>query len=647
MNFEQGRRQSGYAWQDRKSRLGSRFTAVRTSIASRWFPSRPAPVAGWLWEVLALSCIAYWHVQTVSALPKLLQLDSTNVYLPGARSLIEQGWAFFSTPESYHTAPLNFIWPALFSGELETIVTANLCLSVLILALVFYTGKLLCNRLAGLAGALLYAASPLIPPLFTSVLSEPLFLAGTMTWIFGTAHYVLRRPVGLYIAVIGGCVTILTRPIWLPFILVSIPLLAWKWRTRRSEDAWRKLLLVHGCILVAGALYGLHNQLEFGFFGIATGGGTALYLGNHPLTHGIEPGRLMLDYDVQTTLIPWNGEHLSIEGDRVLRAIGWSMIWDRSFIEQIQWLLYKIGAVLFFVKGDFAPDLYSIRALRVFECLFAIYGTGFVRSDALRTWIAGAITIQVAQLAMLLYNLRYSIGSLELWLILLAGCGVARLLDGVRARIWSVPSGVRLGIDFEKSAHSGWPGIAVVILVVAGIGIAHWDRRLSPSLQPGVDRAPVRALLELEAPKANASQSRNVVRLPNGAFFVGGNEGLMAFDVPGPPHHELGFNQIWLLELTIVPPPGETCRGGRISYESIEPRPDVPFTALPIEFKGDGLVHRYAISATYPFSALYPASAGILRLRPFCPMNTHVAVHRISLLESTAHTFYQSRVKLP
>jgi hypothetical protein len=647
MNLEQGRRQSGYAGQDLKSRLGSRFVALRTSIAHRWSSSSQVPAAGWLWELLALSCIAYWHVQSVSALPKQLQLDSTNVYLPGARNLLEQGWEFFSSPESYHTAPLNFIWPALFSAELETIVAANICLSVLILALVFYTGKLLRNRLAGLAGAALYATSPLIAPLFTSVLSEPLFLAGTMTWIFGTAYYVLRRPAGLYPAVIGGFVSILTRPIWLPFILVSVPLLAWKWRTQRGEDAWRKLLLVHGCILGASALYCLHNQLEFGFFGISTGGGTALYLGNHPLTHGIEPGRLMLDYDVQTMLIPWNGEHLSIEGDRVLRAIGWSMIWDRSFIEQIRWLLYKTGAVLFFVKGDFAPDLYSIRALRVFEFLFAIYGTGFVRSDALRTWLAAAITIQVAQLAMLLYNLRYSVGSLEIWLILLAGCGVARLLDGVRTKIWSVPSGLRLAVDFERSGHSGWLGALVVILVIAGIGVAHWDRRLSPSLQPGVDRAPVRTLLDLEAPLANESQMRNVVRLPNGAFFVGGNEGLLAFDVPAPPHHELGLNLIWLLELTIVPPPGETCRGGRISYESVEPRPDVPFTALPIEFKGDGLVHRYAISATYPLSALYPASAGILRLRPFCPMNTHVAVHRISLLESTAHTFYQSRVKLP
>src|SRR4030095_14358481 len=97
---------------------------------------------------------------------------------------------------------------------------------------------------------------------------------------------------------------------------------------------------------------------QFGFFGISTGGGAALYLGNHPLTLGVEPQFLLFDYDVQSMLIPWDGKYLSIEGDRVLRKIGWSMIWDRSFTEQLQWLVYKVGAALFFTKSDFQPELY-------------------------------------------------------------------------------------------------------------------------------------------------------------------------------------------------------------------------------------------------------------------------------------------------
>jgi hypothetical protein len=202
-------------------------------------------------------------------------------------------------------------------------------------------------------------------------------------------------------------------------------------------------------------------------------------------------------------------------------------------------------------------------------------------------------------------------------------------------------------VNFDRTSGKILPRFGLVMLVAVGIMTAHWHRRLSDALEPNTERAPVRTLLELTNPMVEIANSNNVVAMQNGIYQVSGDQGLFAVDVPRPPHNLLGYNQVWTLELTIAPPPGTSCRGGYISYEPRYPRPDVPFVALPIDFKGDGVRRRYAISATYPFSSLYVASEGVLRFRPLCPKDTQVTIHKIAMLESTAHTFYLSRVTLP
>ncbi|MEP7084568.1 MAG: glycosyltransferase family 39 protein, partial [Betaproteobacteria bacterium] len=443
------------------------------------------------WTALLLAIIAYCHWKLVSSIPLLaVQFDAVKVYLPGAQHLLENGLEFFFTREAYRTAPLNFIWPALFDVDTDAILLANKLLGVSTLLLLFFTAKRLGGMVAAVAAAALYAFSPLLVPLIPTILSEPLFLAGTALWLLGIAHHDSPGKAWLITAVLGGIVSLLARPVWLPFIALSLPFLLSAALAQPKERAWKKLALAHALILLPVALYCLHNLVQFGFFGISTGSGAALYLGNHPLTFGMEPRHLLFDYDVQSMTIPWEGDYLSVAGDRALRTIGWSMIFDRSFAEQLDWMLYKVGAVMFFTKSDFAVDLYSIRALRVFEWIFALYGLTFVKARALRFWFAGALLLQVAQLAMILYNLRYSSGSLELWLILLTGCGLAKLFFGVRAKLSSVPYGLRMALDFDKYSGRILPRVALVLIVLLGCGVAHWHRRLTDPLQPNIDHAP-------------------------------------------------------------------------------------------------------------------------------------------------------------
>jgi hypothetical protein len=371
-------------------------------------------------------------------------------------------------------------------------------------------------------------------------------------------------------------------------------------------------------------------------------------LGNHPLTLGLEPQYLLLDYDVQSLLIPWQGQHLSIEGDAVLRAIGWSMIRDRSLSAQIDWLGFKAATFLFFTKGDFAAELYSIRALRVFEVICGLYGLHAIRSRPLALWMCSGLMVQLGQLTFVLYNRRYSVGSLEPWLILLAGSGIGRIVEGVRAKVALVRYGIRAAVDVDP--RKGWvgPRLAVIAVAAAGIGFAHWHRRLTEPVHPDVDAAPTRVLMQLDYPAIDEDHSKNIVRLPNGAYFTTRREeGLFAIRMPATPQKETGFNTILTITMTIVPPEGRECRDGRISYEPDHPLPNWKFEAIPIEFKGDGKTRRYAISATYPLSPLYMGSEGILRFRTMCPEKTQIGVHSIALLESTAPKYYLSRVKQP
>ncbi len=601
------------------------------------------------WYVAALAVAALVHLGILQRVPFALMVDSANVYLPGAEQLLERGLKFFAEPESYHTAPLNFVWPALFFAQPEAIVSANHVLSVGCLLLAFAIGRVLAGLRAGLAAGISYAVSPLIAPLFAHVLSEPLFMFGTSLWLYGTVSVLSRdeRKSTMSWAIIGGVISVLTRPVWLPFIALSAAVALVAGKLDRSSPGFRRLAFVNIAILIPVFLYCLHNLSEFGFLGVSTGGGTALYLGNHPLTRGLEPQFFLLEYDVQSMVIPWYGQYLSVEADRALRAIGWSMIRDRSFAEQIDWFLLKIGAVLFFTKIDFAPDLYSIRALRVFELILAGYGLALIRPRPLQLLLAGAFLVQLGQLAFLLYNRRYSVGSLEILLIVLSGCGVARLLAGIDAKVWRVPRGIRGALDFAVTRTAVARNAAIVVAVVAGIGVAHWHRRLSDPLEADVDRAPTRTLMELLEPQPDPQRSANLAPLPNGAHFVTAGEGMFAIRIDDSPALEPGFNYLWTLTMTIVPPEGKSCRGGHISFEADRPLPGSRFESIPIAFKGDGKLHQYAISAAFGLSPLFVASPGILRFRPSCPAATQVGIHRIALLQSVAYVHYLSRVKLP
>ena len=99
--------------------------------------------------VALLVGIGYFHVTLIQAIPGVIDVDPLRTYLPGALALLAQGMDFFSTPTSYRTAPLNFVWPALFGADPEAIMAANITLSAVNLVLIFLGARAIGGWLAG------------------------------------------------------------------------------------------------------------------------------------------------------------------------------------------------------------------------------------------------------------------------------------------------------------------------------------------------------------------------------------------------------------------------------------------------------------------------------------------------------------------
>ena len=111
--------------------------------------------------------------------------DALHRYFPYARRFIDEGWGFLLSPDSFHVAPLGYLWPALFNNNLLTIRWVNASLFVICLILLWR----ICQQLGGTRAAVvatgLMVAHPQLYTLFPVELTEPLFFTGALLWVYG------------------------------------------------------------------------------------------------------------------------------------------------------------------------------------------------------------------------------------------------------------------------------------------------------------------------------------------------------------------------------------------------------------------------------------------------------------------------------
>ena len=116
---------------------------------------------------------------------------------------------------------------------------------------------------------------------------------------------------------------------------------------------------------------------------------------------------------------------LTLRADDYLRSVAWRIVHDQPLWSMLTNYWRKSWAFLFYPNVLLDDSFFSLRSLRIVLCaaaLVAIIRAWYVPVVALA---ASVSLYQVVAHTPLLYNPRYAEGALDVWLPVLAGCGVA------------------------------------------------------------------------------------------------------------------------------------------------------------------------------------------------------------------------------
>lgn len=329
----------------------------------------------------AILRVNYWSQSSLSSDPEGLAYvwPDEVAYFSAAEAIIEQGLHDFMLSErSIEVIPGNPVYIAFMYSTFESIAAIrgfNLVLSILSILFIFKIGSLAFNANTGLLAAFLLSVHGQLIKYSVSILTEPLFI---FLLVLGIYYLVLslqspdfsRRQYGRYAFVAGLSLgsAVLTRSIisFLPiFLLGAIGVLdVIRSRSLKFSMLRRAILPLLVPLLVVGAV-GVKNQLLFGRFMMAAGGGASLYIGALAETEGDEPPYYGYRYnEVGMDEVLGGAGIFSVEGDKRLFDAAWEKIRQHPFA-YAGWNIKKVGRLLvgsnlawFHPLGNFA-DWYA------------------------------------------------------------------------------------------------------------------------------------------------------------------------------------------------------------------------------------------------------------------------------------------------
>ena len=424
--------------------------------------------------------LLYWCLPLVLLLWKISpQLGSTQIpydtlatYLPLAQLFLHDPVGFFANPLSVTVGPGTYLYMALFGAHIPTLQYANLVMAIAVLFLLFDAARRIGGRWAGMAAAWLYACSPLLAPYAIPPQSEAPFIFLSAVWFWSMAWLDTRshapdplslgrtKVLTLIIVLLGGLAlgfATLTRGTYLYWIPVAVLIGGYfAWRSQGTFRRYgRDVLAVH---LIAMAMVGgvlVHNHLQFERAIIATGAGGALFFGSNPVLNGYEPPYFGLMHD-DASVTAGVMSHLSLEGDLRLAAVAKAMLLDMPWQRLVNMYAQKAGAILFFSKAHIKRKILNERAWRVFLLVLAGIGIWSWRTKPFVYLVLGTILYQTAVHIPALYNDRYSIGVLEIPLMILAAvgfAGLAKISAKQRTPYWTVTAIAIFGGIFAGAYH--------------------------------------------------------------------------------------------------------------------------------------------------------------------------------------------------
>lgn len=353
------------------------------------------------------------------------------MYLPFAKRLLTEGFSFFSSEESLGVAPGTYVWPALFGAIGTTVKVANLVCGIFMVVLVYLIGERLHSKKAGALSALLFSLSPLTIYLIPTAQSEPQFFLFTLLWLWATCEVCNGKTKAIPVAAIALSFSILIRSVWwYPAIILLIVLLILAFFVRKNEEVFKPishLAILFFCALLLPAFVIIRNYILFGYPSFSTGAGLQVFYGANLLTGGFEPPLLGLSYSTPTL------SDNTIIQERKIMLMGIEFLKTRNFMETFYWFVKKMSWVISFTTLEANLKLAMIRSselgLGLISTIWAIRHKKYII-----LLFSLAILCQILQTSAVLYNIRYSIGNVELLLIPLAGVGIAIFLDATKVK---------------------------------------------------------------------------------------------------------------------------------------------------------------------------------------------------------------------
>lgn len=509
--------------------------------------------------VLAVALGIHWALLVPYFQGNFNDFDARHLYLPLAERLLDQGLAFFATEASLQAPPFAYAFPALLGASFGVVRAVDVALSGVTLLLLYGAAASAHSRLAGLAAAAAFACCPLLKPYLAAPITEPPFLLLHAAWIWALARWVGGGPSWLAIlAGIAAGLSVLTRATSFYWLVALAGLFFVLWMRAPAAERRRMgaPLVGHAAGLALPLAFIAKNWLLFAFPFFATGAGNALYLGNNPATGGLDPTYVGLIYDVGA--IARDQSHLTLEAERLLRRVAAFMVAEQGVSELLRLHAAKLAAFVFVSNAE--ADVPLQRGWRVALVILAGLGLVSLRSRLLMGLIGGTIAYNVLVHVPVLTTLRYSVGALDLWLILLAGIGLARLFEpgsaravkatiGVLAIGWAIGWWVhRYGGDPEPDAYAvaritiwrGEPTERRLEGIDAAVELAIRDAPKLESLRNTVLVLDAR----LDSPKGPCAPLRIAFRR-EGAAFGPAREWRLAAD--GRTHrHQLGWMKLGL-----------------------------------------------------------------------------------------------------
>lgn len=617
-----------------------------------------------------LTIVALWrmsHRMDHAVIP-----DALHRYFPYARRFIDEGWGFLLSPDSFHVAPLGYLWPALFNNNLLTIRWVNASLFVICLILLWR----ICQQLGGTRAAVvatgLMVAHPQLYTLFPVELTEPLFFTGALLWVYGLvgiAEQSGRRWRYISMAAFGLAITLLSRPVLqvtsLFLLLLTAAIGLWPSKVERRESlmpvqqASRAAALSIALAFVPAAAIAIKNGLLFGVWGITTGSGAALLLGVHPLSLGAEPAYVGLGYDVSSLslMVPGtDGDHLHPAADRKLALVAMDFIRSMTPTEAAAFFARKLWWWMFHHPEHGS----TLRAWRVFAWLALFVSavisvstwsqqratTSVMRPLSARNGVLVLLSIVLAsllaQLQLVLYNSRYSTGALEPWLLILTGVGLASIISPWRMFANSNDRFVTVGIRLQ--APRRLPRLATVaaaLLLIAGPFVAvRWMKdhevvtlnahRLGPTEPVFVSNDQVGII------------SNGMTQISQSRWRMDASPAALIVPAAGPFTAPVFVNGIWLFQLSIHADKPRRCKRVEVAYT--HPITDVAVITPTLAVNADGAMHTYAVHAN---GNMRPARAGALRVAFHCPAGTVIDWGGMELRRSSTDALMARHLALP